>query len=80
MYVLWYKNGMSLGYFFLWKILIYPYKNKYVLNRGPTLLKSAQPALTLGVKSFKFVFTPKVSAGGVILGKVGPLLNTYFCL
>ena len=50
---------MSLGCIFKLKILIYPYKQKYVLNSGPTLVKIAPPALTLGVSTNLINFTPK---------------------
>ena len=44
------------------KLLIYPYKHKYVLNRGPALLKIAPPALNLGVETKLRDFTPIIIA------------------
>ena len=39
---------------------IYPYKQKYVFNRGPTLPKISTTALTLRVNINLIDFTPKL--------------------
>ena len=51
---------MSFGCIFKLKILIYPYIQKYVLNRGPTLFKITPPALTLRATKNLRDFTPKL--------------------
>ena len=69
----WYLNEDNfIGWAILWSFLIYPYKHKYVFNRGLTLLKSAAPELNLGVNTnwvlpknhgllhgFRCMFNPK---------------------
>ena len=60
--------------------MIYPCLQEYASLSDYTCIQTHASGHNLGVKSLKFLVALKVSAGGVILNKVGPLLSTYFCM
>ena len=60
--------------------LIYPYKHKYMLNRGLPLLKNLPAVVTSGVNAKLVIFTPKLRVTPHNLVHISPLNVTYICL
>ena len=59
--------------------LIYPYKNKYGVNRVLPLLKNTQAAVTLGVNTKSDCFTPNSSVTVHVCKRILSLKGTKYC-
>ena len=60
--------------------LIYPYKQKYVVNRVLPLLENIQSAVALGVYTKLDCFTPNLSVTVQVYKQIFPLKGEKYCV
>ena len=60
--------------------IIYPYKNKYRVNRVLPLLENTQAAVTLGVNAKSDCFTPNSSVTVHVYEQIFPLKGIKYCV